>query len=169
MIAYKFLRAGGRSLFARFTWPLPERGPGDWVGADVDPCRSGIHACRPDDLPLWVAHALYRMELAGEVVASPGKVVASRGRLLQRVAAWDEQASEDYTRFCAGRAHTIAAGASRPETLAGWVAMAEPSLPEGPALLGFIAASVSEQAHGPRGYREERARQRDWLVERLGL
>ena len=62
MIAYKFLRPDGTSVFTRFTWPLPDDGPGPWVDAGVDPCRSGIHACRRADLPLWLGRALYEIE-----------------------------------------------------------------------------------------------------------
>src|SRR5687768_12848384 len=68
VIGYKFLRSDGTSLFTGFRWPLPEAGrPGSWVEATggrpegqgggkdtVAPCRSGIHACRPADLPPWI-------------------------------------------------------------------------------------------------------------------
>jgi hypothetical protein len=50
-----------------------------------------------------------------------------------------------------------------------WGVVIEPSLPEGPALLGFMAARIGEQIDGPEGYHAERARQASWLVERLGL
>ena len=50
-----------------------------------------------------------------------------------------------------------------------WVTVVEPSLPEGPALLGFVAARIAEERSGPEAYHAERARQTDWLVERLGL
>ena len=59
MIAYKFLRPDGTSVFTGFSWPLPNGGPGPWVEATVDPCRSGIHACRPEHLPLWAGPVLY--------------------------------------------------------------------------------------------------------------
>ena len=52
MIAYKFLRPDGTGVFTGFSWPLPNGGPGRWVEANVEPCRSGIHACRPEHLPL---------------------------------------------------------------------------------------------------------------------
>ena len=37
MIAYKFLRADGSTVFSRFRWPLPGNDPGPWVEAPVDP------------------------------------------------------------------------------------------------------------------------------------
>ena len=167
MIAYKFLRPDGTSVFTGFRWPLPDGGPGDWVAAGPEPCRSGIHACRPAELPLWVGRALYEVELDGEIVEAGMKLVASRGRLTRRIEAWDDATREAYTRMCADRAHELARGASPP--LEDWDAVIEPSFPEGPALLGFVAARIAEEISGRDAYHAERAHQTDWLVERLGL
>lgn len=167
MIAYKFLRPDGTSVFTRFRWPLPDGGPGAWVDASLEPCRSGIHACRPSHLPLWVGRALYEIELDGEIVEEGMKLVASRGRLTRRLVTWDDAARDAYTRMCADRAHELARGASPP--LEDWDAVIEPSLPEGPALLGFVAARIAEEISGTEAYHAERAHQTEWLVERLGL
>lgn len=168
MIGYKFLRPDGTSVFTRFRWPLPQGGdPGSWVATRVDPCRSGIHACRAPDLPLWLGEVLYEIELAGEIVAQPSKLVAARGRLLRRIDAWDERLRAAYTRMCADRAHEIALGVSPP--LEKWDAVVERSVPEGPALLGFVAARIGQERWGRRAYRAERDRQAAWLAERLGL
>jgi hypothetical protein len=67
--------------------------------------------------------------------------------------------------MCADRAHELARGAALGE----WDAIVEPSVPEGPALLGFIAARIAEEISGPEAYRSERRRQAEWLAERLGL
>jgi hypothetical protein len=166
VIAYKFLRDDGTSVFTGFQWPLPGDGPGTWVEARVEQCRSGIHACRPTDLPLWAGRRLYEIELSGEMVEEQTKVVASRGRLLRRLEAWDELRDE-YTRMCADRAHELALGASPP--LTDWDAAVEPSVREGPALLGFMAARIAEEISGVDAYHAERARQADWLAERLDL
>ena len=114
MIAYKFLRGDGTGAFTRFPWPLPNGGPGAWVDAPIEPCRSGIHACRASDLP-----------------------------------------------------HAVAQAADPP--LTAWESVVEPSIAEGPALLGFIAARIAEQRDGLAAYHDERARQVAWLAERLGL
>ena len=164
MIAYKFLRPDGTSVFTSFRWPLPDGGPGDWVDAEVDPCRSGIHACRTADLPYWVGRALYEIELDGPIHEEPTKVVAMRGRLLRRVDAWDEAARDAYTRMCADRGLELVRGARLGE---GWEATLEGSIPEGPALLGFMAARAAEEIDGVDAYYAERARQTAWLVERL--
>jgi hypothetical protein len=165
VIAYKFLRPDGTSVFTRFTWPLPDGGPGPWVDAGVDPCRSGIHACRRADLPLWLGRALYEIELDGEIHEEATKLVAPRGRLLRRIDAWEEATRDEYTRMCADRAHELARGEDLPE----WDAVVEPSMPEGPALLGFIAARIAEEISGADAYHAERRRQAAWLAERLGL
>ena len=167
MIAYKFLRADGTSVFTGFRWDLPDRGqPGAWMDAVVDPCRSGIHACRPADLPMWVGHVMYEIELAGDIAETRGKVIASRGRLTRRIAAWDD-VRDVYTRMCANRAHELALGATPP--MENWNSVVEPSIPEGPALLGFVAARIADERWGPAAYHEERARQSAWLVEHLEL
>jgi hypothetical protein len=162
VIAYKFLR-GGRGVFTKFAWPPV----GEWVEATVVPCRSGIHACRLGDLPLWLGHELYAVELGGEIVEEQTKVVASRARLVRRIDAWDEPLRAAYTRDCADRAHALARAADPP--LREWDAVVEPSVPEGPALLGFVAARIAEARDGVAAYHAERARQTAWLAERLGL
>jgi hypothetical protein len=53
--------------------------------------------------------------------------------------------------------------------LEAWDAVVEPSVREGPALLRFVAARIAEQISEPEAYHAERARQTEWLVERLGL
>jgi hypothetical protein len=167
VIAYKFLRTDGSSVFTGFRWPLPNEGPGAWVDARIEPCRSGVHACRASDLPLWVGRVLYEIELGGDILDVPRKVVASRGRLLRRIEAWDDQLRDAYTSMCVARAHELARDASPP--LEEWEVVIEPAVPEGPALLGFIAARIAEEIGGLEAYHRERARQAEWLRERLDL
>ena len=85
MIAYKFLRSGRIGPFSAFRWPEP----GVWVHAqrDLVACQRGIHACRPSDLPWWLADELWEIELDGDVRGGraqdhrPGRAVglADRG------------------------------------------------------------------------------------------
>ena len=165
MIAYKLLRSDGTGVFTRFAWPLPDGGPGAWVDAPADPCREGIHACRVGDLPYWAGRLLYEIELGGEVVEQATKVVAPRGRLVRQVDAWDDAFRAGYTRWCADRAHEIARGSG----LERWREVIEPSIPEGPALLGFVAARIAEEGAGVEAYQAERARQAEWIAARLNL
>lgn len=166
MTAYKFLADDGSAVFSRFGWPLPNGGPGEWVEGEVDPCRSGVHACRLVDLPFWIAPALYEMELDGDVLVHSLKVVAPRGRLVRRIDAWNDQTREAYSQMCIARAGEIAASA--PERLGKWAPGPEMSV-AGPALMGFIAARMAEQLGGVGGYMEERMRQSAWLADHLGL
>jgi hypothetical protein len=92
MRAYKFLAAGRRAPFSGFAWPK-----GEWVGADaLEPCRSGIHACRPEHLAYWVMDELWAIELDGDLVESELKVVARRGRLVERISAWNDEAKREF-------------------------------------------------------------------------
>ena len=109
--------------------------------------------------------ALYEIELDGGVIEHKSKLVAPRGRLLRRIDAWDDEFRAVYTRYCADRAHALA----REHGLERWEEVIEPSIPEGPALLGFVAARIAEEAGGAVAYRAERERQTDWLATRLGL
>jgi hypothetical protein len=167
VIAYKVLRIDGTGVFTGFDWPPPSDVPGTWVDASVVPCRSGIHACRLDDLPLWLGRTLYEIELAGEIVEEPTKVIASRARLIRRIERWDDVHRNAYTRMCADRAHELAQGTT--PALDNWEAVIEPSVPEGPALLGFVAARIAEEISGLGGFYSERRRQSRWLAEHLGL
>jgi hypothetical protein len=167
VIAYKFLRPDGTSVFTGFRWPVEQLGTDRWIEAQVDPCRSGIHACRAEHLPLWAGQSLYELELDGEVREDSGKLIAPRARLTRRIEAWEESVRDRYTRMCADRAHELARSASPP--LEQWEAVVEPSIREGPALLGFVAARIAEELDGPEAYTAERARQTAWLVDELGL
>lgn len=166
MRAFKFLTAEGAGVFSRFVWPLPDRTPGAWVEGEVDPCRGGIHACRPVDLPYWLAPTLYEVELDGPVEQQAIKVVAPRGRLIGRIDAWNRESQEAYGRMCFERAEELVASA--PERVGGWAPTPAVALTES-ARLGFIVARIAEQIGGVDAYRGERTRQSSWLVERLGL
>jgi len=111
MIAYKFLRAGRLGPFSGFPWPAP----GQWVrGSDTRIlCREGIHACRLQDLPWWLAEELWEIELDGEVQPDEHKVIARAGRLRSRVAAWTPGCATQYGEACAWRARDHAVKALR--------------------------------------------------------
>lgn len=166
MKAYKFLTEDGTGVFSRFAWPLPNGAPGEWVSAEVDLCRTGVHACRAVDLPYWLAPALYEIELEGDVFAHTLKVVAPRGRLVRRIEAWNAETREAYSQMCIARASERAASA--PRALEVWAPPPQASA-AGPALMGFIAARIAEETGGIDAYVEERVRQVEWLVDRLGL
>jgi hypothetical protein len=112
MTYYKCLIEGSASPFSGFRWNEPGvRVIGEWVDAsgDADPCHSGIHACRREDLPMWLQPELWKIELRGHVVEGPLKVVAAAARLVERITAWDEAAVAEYALACARRAGVFAA------------------------------------------------------------
>jgi hypothetical protein len=118
MIAYKFLRSGRIGPFSGFGWPEP----GVWVHAALDlvACRRGIHACRPSDLPWWLADELWEIELDGDVQPDEHKIIAPAGRLRSQVDAWTAACAQEYADACAWRAQeraveALARAGSRPE------------------------------------------------------
>jgi len=111
VIAYKFLRAGRIGPFSEFRWP----GSGVWVRAEGEPasCRTGVHACRVDDLPWWLGEELWEIELDGEVEVHEHKIVAPAGRLRSRVDAWTPDCAAEYGEACAWRTRDSAVDALR--------------------------------------------------------
>ncbi len=184
--AYKFTRPGGIGPFSKFPWPRPTGDrPGQWVDAGrAAPCRAGIHACRPGQLPYWISEELWIIELDGDIVESVGKVVASRGRLLEPVAAWAAGGAAAFASDCARRAAEIAAGlapGSPPELarlLEGYAGDAAHYAAAGsPAVAAHVTATAAGDAAAGRRIHEqdspagraERARQAAWMVEHLSL
>jgi len=111
MVAYKFLGSGRIGLFSRFSWPEP----GTWVqaGGGVGLCRSGIHACRTQDLPWWLADELWEIELRDPIRVDGHKVVATAGCLRAPVQAWTPACAQEYGEACAWRARDRAVQALR--------------------------------------------------------
>ena len=111
MVAYKFLRSGRVGLFSRFRWP----DIGIWVQADqnVKTCRSGIHACRAEDLPWWLADELWEIELRDPARIDGHKLVATAGRLRSRVEQWTPACTQEYAEVCAWRTRESAVRALR--------------------------------------------------------
>jgi hypothetical protein len=200
--SYKFLRAGAIGPFSGFAWPRPAGGgPGPWVEANRPRarCRRGVHACRIDDLPWWLAEELWEVELGGEVVAYAHKVAAPRGRLVRRVDGWTAAARHDYAYECAWRTRdralealrgraaerlrsctTLAAVESTARELAGdepeariaLVMAADGALTavsELAATGAYIAAHAARHVAGEDAMAAERRWQATRLAERLGL
>jgi hypothetical protein len=113
--AYKFTGHGAVGVFSRFRWPIPiGLSPGAWVEVTdpADVCERGVHACRPADLPYWLAPELWEIELDGPVLDAPYKLVAHRGRLVRRVPGWPEL-EPPFARACAERVRDLAASRLR--------------------------------------------------------
>ena len=162
VIAYAFTRRGAVSPFSGRHWPLPVRGqPGRWF---ADP-----HACRVDELPIWIAPELWRIELEGVVGREHGRIFAARGRLLERIAAWDEAAAEAFATDCCDHATALV---SRWD---GDPEVREALLADAPLVAnaasanaaGYVAALAAERVGGPEAAVAERRRQASWLTARL--
>lgn len=161
MIAYKFLGEGAVGLYSGFTWPI-----GEWVEVTepLEPSRRGIHACRLGDLPHWLDAELWTVELEGEVLESERTIVASRGRLLERVPGWDAQAMRDFVVACLARGNGLPGLA---EDAAEWD-YDPPSAAFMPAhAIGLEAARAGRDYWS--AFFAERVWQASWLAERLGL
>lgn len=118
MIAYKFLRPGALGPFTGFAWPRPRAAePGAWVEADrpLRLCLRGVHACRVEQLPLWIEAELWQVELAQPVQDAGEVLMSERGRLLRRVAGWDATTTRDFETACGWRARDHAVAALRSE------------------------------------------------------
>ena len=176
MRAFKFLRPGATGMFSGVTWPEA----GTWLEApafETGVCRSGVHACTPAQLPLWMAEELWTIELRDPVRFTPAKVVARAGRLLVRVDRWDAEAASAFAADCTQRVRALAARRAD-DRLAAYAADAEaycladpatPGRPRAAALAGMIAAHAFHTAGGLMSARDERARQSAWLTAQLGL
>lgn len=127
--------------------------PGEWNTAP-----GGVVAYRAVDLPHWAADELWTVELDGEVTEREHSVAAPRGRLVERVEAWDAAAAAAFIEACLTR---------RPEL---------DTDPGGnPGTAAYIAAHTAGVLAGEAGgsyrdaYEAERAWQAAWLDDRLGL
>jgi hypothetical protein len=106
-VAFKFLRDGQVGPFSGVRWPAP----GAWLhgaAAGGRACDRRVHACRAADLPEWMDAELWRVELDGDVHVDCGKLVADRGRLVERVAAWDPAFMAAFAEACTLRARDAA-------------------------------------------------------------
>ena len=115
MRAYKFTDPQACGMFTGFQWPQPAGDePGAWVRTpeDLRVCVAGVHACRTAHVPYWLGAELWEIELAGEVIEAPHKLVASAGRLTRRIDGWpDTQAA--FADDCAARTLELATAVLR--------------------------------------------------------
>jgi hypothetical protein len=105
VIAYKFLSPDRVGLFSGVRWPEP----GTWL--EPGP----IHALHAEGLLDWIDDELWTCELAGIVEDDGRVVVAERGRLLERVVAWNEGTAREFARACAARGREHVSEALRAE------------------------------------------------------
>jgi hypothetical protein len=110
-VDYKGLNTDGASPYQGFVWPLPVYEGGTWVAAGkwvtwdgpLVACASGIHYCTQSQVVHWLQPTLYAFEAAGETVNGGNKSICSRGRLLYKIDAWNEQTQRLFAAECAER------------------------------------------------------------------
>jgi hypothetical protein len=163
VIALKFLDQNATAPFTGFRWPV-----GEWIDAgEIEPCRSGIHALRPRDLPYWLGAQLWEIELGGDIVEQERKLVARRGRLVRRCHEWNPELQDAFAAEVLVR--TRRAYGSVP-IVSGYVADIERFRALSRiGLAAFAAARAAERHGGPAAYERERLTQAAWLAGRLGL
>jgi hypothetical protein len=158
MQAYKFMREGAVSPFGGARWTVGqwmESGPGA-----PDPCRQGVHACRPDDLPYWLNRELWEVELEGEVAETQYKLVAERGRLVRRIDRWDQRTFRRFAEACAAQVRALGT-----EDIA---RDCDAAIGKGAyALAVYFSAVGAERVDGEEGRAGERRRQAEWLAEHV--
>ena len=108
---WKALDPGGRPRIAStdFRWPLPNGKPGAWTPPieKLDPCVSGYHLCRRDDLVKWLGPEIYEAEHDGTIIESNDKIVVRSARLLRRVDTWNKRTQRLFACDCAKRVMPI--------------------------------------------------------------
>jgi hypothetical protein len=170
VIAYKFLAAGRLAPFSGVSWPEP----GTWLEAAKLERWSGIHAVRVQALLGWIDDELWTCELGGAIEDDGEVLVAERGRLLERVDAWNEVSAHDFARACATRGRELVVEALRGEgheqeaqeldgldatSFATTAPVIATRLPTGLAGLAVMAADTTALAEGRRlAVREPRLR-----------
>ena len=166
VIGYAFTRPGATSPFSGERWPGPAGGaPGAWFGRP--------HACRAEHLPIWVADELWRIELDGHVEEVETRIFADRGRLLERVTAWDEDAARAFAVECCARTREWVEigrrdGRGLPAALDAFAADAGAMTNARSAnVAGYVAARAAAHVEGPAAAGAERRRQAEWIMRRL--
>lgn len=166
METLKTLHPGRVAPYTGITWP----GPGEWLDADgpVSLCRSGVHALLPEALPMWILEELWRVELSDAERLAPGIVVGSRGRLIERVEAWNDETAREFALACADRVREGLSGRAAERAAMAVTSATEAVAGRSAITVAYMAAHAAEAA-APDAYAAERKWQARWLADRLGL
>lgn len=164
--AYKFLRPGRMGPFTHAAWPAP----GGWLDAGGPPelCRRGIHALLPPALPRWMTEELWQVELEDAEPRDDGIVLARRGRLVSRVAAWSDETAAAYAADVVAHLPESKNGLARARGNDVVALSANVRADTTAAAVGHMAAMAAEAVE-PGGYDRERQRQAAWLADLLRL
>ena len=126
-VFYKVLGLRGKAMNGgRGRWPLPhDDQPGKWVevAGPLVACQNGLHVCRLDWLILWLGPTIWRVEIDGERIEQPDKIIARRGRLLDRCDWWNKKSARLFAVACARRALEREQQAGREPDIRSWNAL----------------------------------------------
>jgi len=104
---YKVLGNGGVACNGGIgKWHLSKNGnPGKWMPKieKIEPCESGYHLCRREDLIFWLNEEIYEAEGRGEFIVDEEKVVFQEARLIKQVETWNERTARLFAADCAER------------------------------------------------------------------
>jgi hypothetical protein len=164
--ALKFLRPGRIGPFTGVEWPEA----GGWLASNDEPrlCRSGIHALKASSLPVWMTEELWRVELEDAHEVDGGIIVARRGRLVDRVGAWNDDLAREYGEVCVAHVPADGPPLTRERRADAVAVLGNVRAGMTAAAIGYITAKAVE-ALAPGGYEAERRWQAEWLSDRLGL
>jgi len=164
--ALKFLRPGRVGPFTGVKWPEAGR----WLASNDEPqlCRSGIHALKTSSLPVWMTEELWRVELEDAREVDGGIVIARRGRLVERVDAWNDNVAREYGEACVARVPPGGPPIAHERRADAVAVLGSVRAGMTAAEIGYITAKAVE-ALTPGGYEAERRWQAAWLSDRLGL
>jgi len=103
---YKVLGKGGIPCNGgKGKWNLPKDDkPGKWMPKldNIEPCVSGYHLCRMEDLIYWLNKEIYEAEGRGEFIRhNDNKDVFAEARLLKKMESWNERSARLFSLDCA--------------------------------------------------------------------
>jgi hypothetical protein len=111
MKLYKVLDENGCAAHGgQGQWNLPTDKPGEWmpkIKGKLVPCENGYHACRREDLIMWLGPRIFELESRGEMVVSGNKVVVRGARLTRELTTWNERTARLFSCDCAELALTL--------------------------------------------------------------
>jgi hypothetical protein len=164
---------------------------GAWqeVEGPIIPCRNGYHACTAEQVPGFCGTELWEVEIEGDIAALADQAVALRMRFIRKLR-WQRADAVAYAQWCAADASMQGLGLTDPVARAAVSACQTEAVRAGAwaaqAVLGsslsivaraaadaamhaaVARASANGEMASKDAAREARARQRQWIEERIG-
>ena len=99
MKLYKVLASGQKSCNGGDAQWIP----GEWMPSieEIEPCKSGYHLCRRQDLIHWLNEEIWEAEYQGEMIIDDNKIVVQQARITKRIDTWNERTARLFAADCA--------------------------------------------------------------------